>query len=98
MRRWVRLQLRDGGVTDVVIVWHFIGNPSPGSAVAVVFVQHRTSNVSDEDGATSPTTIPLDVDPLTLFPDEEEAAQQQRFKDWLLSALKRALEVWVRLL
>lgn len=97
-RRWVRLQLRDGGLTDMVVVWHFIGNPSPGSAVAAVFVQHRGLKTGDEDGATSPSTIPLDVDPLTLFPDEDDAQQQQRFSDWLLAALRRALEVWIRLL
>lgn len=98
LRRWARLHLRDGGVTDMVIVWHFIGNPSPGSAVAAVFVQHRALKSSDEDGVTSPSTIPLDIEPLTLFPDEDEAQQQQRFQDWLLGALKRALAVWVRLL
>lgn len=30
-RYWVRLQLRDGGITDLVVALHLIGNPSPGA-------------------------------------------------------------------
>lgn len=101
-RSWVRLSIRDGGITDMVVVWHFIGNPSPGSAVAAVFAQHKAGKDphrgQKEPDAAGASTLPLDIAPLTLFPDETVVQQTQRFEDWLRSALNRALELWVKLL
>lgn len=41
-RAWVRLQLQDGGRTDLVVTLHFVGNPSPGVLAAGLFLVHRT--------------------------------------------------------
>ena len=37
-RAWARLQIEDGGITDLVVVLHFVGNPSPGSCMAGAFL------------------------------------------------------------
>jgi fido (protein-threonine AMPylation protein) len=93
-RDWVRLKLVDGGVTDIVIATHFIGNPSPGAAIAIAFVEHR-----DKDEPVG-TNAPLDVasEPLLLVADEEEAAQRVRFLAWLDKARLQALAQWTRFL
>lgn len=91
---WVRLQLRDGGVTDIVVACHFIGNPSPGAAVAVVFVTHRSAG--EAAGGSDPTTAA--ADPLTLLVDEDPQAQRARFVTWLESARNGALALWTRYL
>jgi hypothetical protein len=91
---WVRLQLKDGGVMDLVIVLHFVGNPSPGAAVAAAFVSHRASTRDKlfQDVA------PLQLDPLMLYPDEEPADQRSRFESWLGDAERQAVALWVRYL
>lgn len=93
-RDWVQLQLRDGGVTDIVVACHFIGNPSPGAGVAVVFVQHR----SKEERAGSYAPMSVAADPLTLLCDEDPAAQRHRFLTWLEVARNTALAQWTKFL
>jgi hypothetical protein len=92
--QWIRLQIVDGGVTDIVVVLHFTGNPSPGSCVATAFVEHRAKH-EDEFGSD---ILPLEIDSLFLYPTEVEQAQTTRFSAWLEEALKKALAVWVRYL
>ncbi len=93
-RDWVRLQLRDGGVTDIVVACHFVGNPSPGAGVAVVFVEHR--DLDEPAGTNAPMSAA--ADPLTLLADEDEAAQRRRFVVWLEQARITALAQWTRFL
>lgn len=93
-RDWARLQLRDGGVTDIVVACHFIGNPSPGAGVAVVFVEHRDKD--EPAGTNAPMTAA--ADPLTLLADEDEAAQRRRFTTWLEQARNTALAQWTKFL
>jgi hypothetical protein len=76
---WVRLQLRDGGTTDVVVAVHFIGNPSPGACAAVAFMKHRAI---DEDELRS-ERIPIDTETLVLYPAKEPASQRARLAAWL---------------
>lgn len=91
---WVRLQLRDGGITDLVVALHFIGNPSPGACVAAAFMGHRATQ---EDELLA-ELIPLDSEPLVLYPDEEAAPQQKRFEHWLDEIVRTALAVWIKYL
>ncbi len=93
-KRWARLRLADGGITDIVFVFHFVGDPSPGTAIAVIFLDHRDSG---ERFGTSPL-IELGVEPLLLVPEEEETAQRARFGRWLDEALVQALAQWTRFL
>lgn len=93
-RDWARLQLRDGGVTDIVVACHFIGNPSPGAGVAVVFVEHRGQG--EPAGAHAPMTAA--AEPLTLLADEDPAAQRHRFAAWLEAGRNTALAQWTRFL
>jgi hypothetical protein len=93
-RDWVRLQLRDGGVTDIVVATHFIGNPSPGAAIAVVFVEHRDQN----EPAGSQAPMDVAAEPLLLVADEDEVAQRHRFLQWLDKARVQALAQWTRFL
>lgn len=93
-RDWTRLQLRDGGVTDVIVACHFIGNPSPGAGVAVVFVEHR--NKDEPAGSHAPMTAA--AEPLTLLADEDEQAQRHRFATWLEQARNTALAQWTKFL
>lgn len=91
---WVRLQLRDGGITDLVVVLHFIGNPSPGACVATAFMEHRTIR-EDELRAEM---IPLDTETLVLYPAEEATPQGGRFASWLEEITRAALAVWIKYL
>jgi Fic family protein len=93
-RDWVRLQLRDGGVTDIVVATHLIGNPSPGAGVAVVFVEHR--DLDEPAGSHAPMTAA--AEPLLLAADEDELAQRHRFLAWLEPARNNALAQWTRFL
>lgn len=93
-RAWARLQLRDGGVTDIVVAAHLIGNPSPGAGVAVVFVEHRDHG--EPAGSHAPMTAASE--PLLLSADEPEEAQRRRFLGWLETARNLALAEWVRVL
>ena len=91
---WVRLQLRDGGITDLVVALHFIGNPSPGASVAAAFMEHRATR-EDERRAE---VIPLDTEPLVLYPAEEAAPQSARFESWLEEITRTSLAVWIKYL
>ncbi len=93
-REWARLQLRDGGVTDIVVAVHLIGNPSPGAGVAVIFVEHR--DVGEPAGSHAPLTAASE--PLLLSADEPEAAQRRRFVGWLEMGRNAALAEWARVL
>lgn len=91
---WVRLQLRDGGVTDLVVVLHFIGNPSPGACVAAAFMGHRATR---EDKLPF-EMIALDTEPLVLYPAEEATPQSGRFESWLEEITKTSLAAWIKYL
>lgn len=91
---WVHLKLVDGGVTDFVVVLHFVGNPTPGSAVAAAFLTHRSK---DDDRAVLDAPQ-LSAEPLMLYPEEAEAVQRTRFLDWLARATSEAITVWTRYL
>ena len=93
-RDWVRLQLRDGGVTDIVVAAHLIGNPSPGAGVAVVFLEHRDL----DEPADSPAAMMVAAEPLLLSADEDEQAQLHRFRTWLDAARNTALAQWTKFL
>lgn len=93
-RDWVRLQLRDGGVTDIVVAFHFIGNPSPGAGVAVIFLEHRGK--LEPAGSHAPMAVV--AEPLTLVADEDADTQRQRFVSWLEGARNNALAQWTRFL
>jgi fido (protein-threonine AMPylation protein) len=91
---WVHLKLTNGGMTSFVVVLHFVGNPTPGSAAAVAFVTHRSN-----DDKNSVLDAPrLSVEPLMLYPEEAEKAQRRRFLDWLAKATSEAVTVWTRYL
>jgi hypothetical protein len=91
---WVRLQLRDGGVTNLAVVFHFIGNPSPGACVAAAIMDYRSSG----DAEFFAEMIPLDAEPLVLYPAEDTAAQQKRFEQWLDEVTRTSLAVWINYL
>jgi fido (protein-threonine AMPylation protein) len=91
---WVRLQLRDGGITDLVVVLHFIGNPSPGACVAAAFMEHRATR---EDEFLSEMIL-LDTETLVLYPAEEAAPQSGRFESWLEQITKTSLAAWIKYL
>jgi hypothetical protein len=91
---WARLQVSNGGFTDVVVAFHFVGNPSPGACVAAMFMEHR----SREDDQSDRELLTLDQEALFLFPNEAEDAQVKRLNGWLEIALRKALAVWVRYL
>lgn len=93
-RDWVRLQLRDGGVTDIIVATHFIGNPSPGAAVVVAFVEHRDR--AEQVGTHAPMMTASE--PLLLSADEHEQAQRRRFHAWLETARNTALAQWTKFL
>ena len=93
-RRWTRLELRDGGKTEIVIALHFIGNPSPGAAVAVAFVVHRAGKERVGDQPPFETA----AEPLLLTVKDNLLEQEHSFDNWLDSALVQALAVWTRFL
>jgi hypothetical protein len=62
--------------------------------VATAFMGHRSKR-EDDFGAE---VLPLDPDPLILYPAEAEDTQKSRFAAWLEETLKKALAVWIRYL
>jgi len=95
-RSWARLQLRDGGITDVVVALHFVGNPSPGVCVSAMFLEHRDQ--SDPKELSEVGLVDLGVEPLLLAADEDERAQRERFLKWLADGQIRALAQWTKYL
>lgn len=95
-RAWARLQIEDGGLTDVVVVLHFVGNPSPGSCMSGVFLLHRGKSKEErqEVGLAEFTLLPQE--PLVLLAEEEEPTQRDRFLVWLDDAVVVALAEWKR--
>jgi Fic family protein len=93
-RQWARLRLSNGGETDIVLLLHFIGNPSPGACVAVIFLDHRDRK--EEMGQNAPQLITEDY--LLIVADEPEADQEKRFLRWLAESRIRALAQWARYL
>lgn len=94
-RAWTRLQLKDGGVTDIIVALHFIGNPSPGACVAMMFLQHRDLA---EPKPVADSLVTLGVEPLLLAHVENEDEQRARFEKWLREAQVHALAQWTRYL
>jgi hypothetical protein len=90
-RAWARLQLEDGGITDLVVALHFVGNPSPGSCMSGAFVVHRDR--ADEPMATAGFTL-LPQEPLVLVAEEEEEPQRERFLRWVDEVVVIALAEW----
>jgi hypothetical protein len=90
-RTWTRLRLENGGVTDVVFVFHFVGNPSPGSCTAAAFVVHRDTTA---DALEDSQTVYLPGEPLFLAAEEDAKSQQRRFTEWLERTLLIALAEW----
>ena len=95
-RSWARLQLRDGGTTDLVVVLHFVGNPSPATCVAVFFLEHRDAESLKPLGDSELVTVA--VDPLLLAEEEDEEAQRARFVEWLQAAQIQGLAQWTKYL
>jgi hypothetical protein len=100
-RTWVRLDLRDGGRTEVVVSLHFVGNPSPGVLAAAIFLVHRERKSKDLQPANevdnAPVTL-LGVEPLSFAPGELLEEQRLRLSKWLDTALVAALSQWTRYL
>lgn len=93
-RDWARLQLLDGGVTDIVVACHFIGRASTGAGVAVVFIEHRDHG--EQMGQNAPMVSA--TRPFDLVVDEDAAQQRARFLAWLDGAIILALAQWTRFL
>lgn len=93
-RRWTLLKLEDGGIVDIVVTLHSIGNPSTGAAVANIFMDHRDAG----EEMSVETQVLLPVEPLRLVPDEIEEKQATKFDEWLATALRHALAQWTRYL
>lgn len=100
-RTWVRLELRDGGQTEIVVSLHFVGNPSPGILAAGIFLVHRDSKISDQSQPNevdvAPVTL-LGVEPLSFAPGEQLEEQRLKLSKWLDTALVSALSQWTRYL
>lgn len=90
-RTWARLQIEDGGITDFVVVLHFVGNPSPGSCMSGAFLVHRGRE--REEMATAEFTL-LPQEPLVLVAEEDPAPQKKRFLKWLDESIVVALAEW----
>ena len=90
-RAWARLRLEDGGITDLVIALHFVGNPSPGSCMSGAFLVHRER--ADEEMATAGFTL-LPQEPLVLVAEEQVDPQRDRFLKWLDEVVVIALAEW----
>jgi Fic family protein len=95
-RFWTQLAMRDGGNTKVVFVFHFIGNPTQGDAIANVFLEHR--DPKERESSTTDAEhhlVALPVRPLLLPAGEALDTQMGRFATWHAGALETALAQWV---
>ncbi len=90
-RAWARLQLADGGITDVVVSLHFVGNPSPGTCMSGAFLVHRSRGGESVADATF-TLLPQET--LVLAAEEDESRQRERFAKWVDETILIALAEW----
>ncbi|MEM9456267.1 MAG: Fic family protein [Myxococcota bacterium] len=97
-RRWARLELRNGGRTELVVALHCVGNPASGAAVAVAFVDHREEAETPAETPAERPPIDTAAEPLLLAPTEDAGLQEKRFTDWLERAVVQGLAIWVRFL
>ncbi len=95
-RAWARLQIEDGGLTDLVVVLHFVGNPSPGSCMSGMFLVHRGRSKEERKQMTLAEFTLLPQDPLVLVSEEDAAPQRDRFLRWLDEAVVVGLAEWKR--
>ena len=93
-REWLRMQLQDGGVTDIVVACHMVGNPSTHIGVAVLFLQHRAHGERFSDHAPMQSV----ADPLSFSIEEDTGKLQHRFLNWLDDGMVKALAQWVQFL
>jgi Fic family protein len=98
-RFWARLQIEDGGLTDLVVVIHFVGNPSPGSCAVAAFLVHRdrvSPGATEASSASEAETVFLPGASMLLASEEPESAQRRRFERWLNQAVVVGLAEWKR--
>ena len=93
-REWIRMQLQDGGVTDIVVACHMVGNPSTHIGVAALFIQHRAHGERFSDHAP----MQIVADPLSFSVEEDTGRLQRRFHHWLEEGLVNASAHWLKFL
>ena len=93
-REWVRMQIRDEGVTDMVLSFHGLGRDFVGVLAVSAFVEHRDLNsVRDENGTG---LHPICSEIFQFAYNEKQAVVLERFERWLAGALMTGLEQWRR--
>ena len=81
-------------MTDIVILLHFIGNPSE-NCVAASFIEHSDSIKNQVSGQVFDE---IDVAPLLLTSTEQDADSRARFKKWVDEVAIQALARWTKYL
>jgi Fic family protein len=93
-REWVRMQIRDEGVTDMVLSFHGLGRDFVGVLAVSAFVEHRDLNsIRDENGTG---LHPVCSEIFQFAYNEKQAVVLERFGRWLAGALMTGLEQWRR--
>jgi len=92
---WLRLRLRDGAQTELLVSFHGLGQTFSGVLACSVFSFRREELGDDlEPAATGPQLASREVFQLNYRDDAESL--NARFSPWLQSALVAALEDWRR--
>lgn len=93
-RSWVKLEIRNGGKSEIVVVFHCIGGQDSGTGVAVAFLDHRDEG--ERLGDRPPDDIL--VEPLLVLADSDPAIQSKKLKEWLESVMLYGLSAAIRYL
>lgn len=87
-RDWVRFRIEDETrVLDLVVVGHLVRDPS--QAVIVAYVEKRRPS----EKSLKLTPYPVEQ-PFWLNADDDEAVQEEKFKEWKKRATANALSYW----
>ena len=90
-RTWVRLVIKDGSQSEILVSFHGIGQEFQGVlACSASWFQW----VPTDDGAESAGDSPLCDEVFQINYKEDIADIEIRFKDWLERALERGLAMW----
>lgn len=90
-RSWIRLVIRNGGQSDVLISFHAIGHEFRGVLACTATGFHRAPT---DDGRQAEGEVPLCDGVFQINYRESAEEMESRFREWLESALERGLAWW----
>ena len=91
-RSWVRLVIKDGSQSTMLVAFHCVGHEFRGVLICSV-TWFRRVPIGDDEVETEGDT-PLCDEAFQINYKEDGAEVERRFEDWLESTIERGLALW----